>query len=155
MLRETGADAIFAEGDVTPYARRRDEQVKAQLPLRLTRGLTMPSAPAQWSRTTARPYTVFTPFSKRWLSLPLPTPADLLPAPERIATPAGLASLPIPTQPALPAGVPFPAGEAEAQRRLARLHRRATMRPSPATATTATAPTWRAPRGCRPICASA
>ncbi|HSN78137.1 MAG TPA: deoxyribodipyrimidine photo-lyase, partial [Anaerolineae bacterium] len=65
------------------------------------------------------PYTVFTPFSKRWLALPLPLPVDLLPAPERIATPAGLESVPIPASPVLPASVPFPAGEAEAQRRLA------------------------------------
>jgi deoxyribodipyrimidine photo-lyase len=66
------------------------------------------------------PYTVFTPFSKRWLSLPLPQEADLLPVPEGLATPEGLPSLPIPEEPELPASVPFPAGEAEAQLRLAR-----------------------------------
>ncbi|HSN75795.1 MAG TPA: deoxyribodipyrimidine photo-lyase, partial [Anaerolineae bacterium] len=118
LLNETDASAIFAERDVTPYARRRDEQVSAQLPLHVTGGLTMqpPSAVVKEDGTS---YTVFTPFSKRWLSLPLPTPADLLPAPRRIATPTGLDSLPIPAEPALPAGVPFPAGEAEARRRLA------------------------------------
>jgi deoxyribodipyrimidine photo-lyase len=38
--------------------------------------------------------------------------------PSHIPTPAGITSLPVPTTPALPAGVLFPAGEAEALRRL-------------------------------------
>ncbi|MFZ2361367.1 MAG: deoxyribodipyrimidine photo-lyase [Anaerolineae bacterium] len=118
LMAETGAQAIFAEGDVTPFARRRDDQVKAQLPLRLTRGLTA-QRPSAVVKDDGAPYTVFTPFSKRWLSLPLPIEADLLPAPQRIVTPQNLASLPIPTEPAQHAAVPFPAGEAEAQRRLA------------------------------------
>ncbi|MCS6845921.1 MAG: DNA photolyase family protein [Caldilineales bacterium] len=118
LVAETGAQAIFAEADVTPYARRRDEAVRAELPLKLTPGLTV-HRPSQVVKEDGAPYTVFTPFSKRWLSLPLPTADDLLPAPERIVTPAALESLPIPDAPALPAAVPFPAGEAEAQRRLA------------------------------------
>ncbi len=118
LMAETSADVIFAEGDVTPFARRRDEQVKAQLPLRLTPGLTM-HRPSAVLKDDGAPYTVFTPFSKRWLALPLPLPADLLPAPEHIATPAGLESVPIPAWPVLTASAPFPAGEAEAQRRLA------------------------------------
>jgi deoxyribodipyrimidine photo-lyase len=117
LRAETGAQAIFAEADITPYARRRDDHVQAQLPLRLLRGLTA-QRPSVVVKDDGSPYTVFTPFSKRWLSLPLPALADLLPAPPRIATPAGLDSLPIPESPALPASVPFPAGEAEAQRRL-------------------------------------
>lgn len=117
LLAETRADAIFAEADVTPYARRRDEQVKVQLPLRLTRGLTV-QRPSAVLKDDGAPYTVFTPFSKRWLSLPQPIEADLLPAPGRIVTPQDLPSLPIPTEPALPASVPFAAGESEAQRRL-------------------------------------
>ncbi len=118
LAAETGAEAIFAEGDVTPFARSRDERVKAQLPLKLTRGLTVQRSSAV-VKDDGSPYTVYTPFSKRWLSLPLPTEADLLGAPARIVTPDSLASLPIPAEPALPASVPFPAGEAEAQRRLA------------------------------------
>lgn len=118
LLAESQADAVFAEADVTPFARRRDERVKAQLPLKLTRGLTA-QRPSTVVKDDGSPYTVFTPFSKRWLSLPLPTSVDVLPAPEHIATPGNLASLPIPAQPALPATVPFPAGEAEAQHRLA------------------------------------
>lgn len=117
LLGETGANAIFAERDVTPYARRRDERVSAQLPLHLTGGLTM-HPPSAVVKEDGTPYTVYTPFSKRWLALPLPLEADLLDAPRRIATPNSLDSLPIPAEPGLPEGVPFPAGEAEAQRRL-------------------------------------
>jgi deoxyribodipyrimidine photo-lyase len=118
LMAESRADAIYAEADVTPFARRRDERVKAHLPLRLTGGLTA-QAPNAVRKDDGSPYTVFTPFSKRWLSLPLPHPADLLPAPASLATPQELDSLPIPAEPAIPASVPFPAGEAEAQRRLA------------------------------------
>src|SRR5512143_3083514 len=35
LLVESGAQAIYAEEDFTPYARSRDAQVAAQLPLRL------------------------------------------------------------------------------------------------------------------------
>jgi deoxyribodipyrimidine photo-lyase len=118
LFSETNAGAIFAERDGTPYARRRDERVNAQLPLHVTGGLTV-HHPSAVVKDDGSPYTVFTPFSKRWLALPLPAPADLLPAPRRVTTPAGLDSLPIPAEPILPAGVPFPAGKAEAQRRLA------------------------------------
>jgi deoxyribodipyrimidine photo-lyase len=118
LLGETGASAIFAERDVTPYARRRDEQVSALLPLHVTGGLAM-HPPSAVVKEDGSPYTVYTPFSKRWLALPLPSPADLLPSPRRVATPTDLDSLPIPAEPTLPAGVPFPAGEAEAQRLLA------------------------------------
>jgi deoxyribodipyrimidine photo-lyase len=117
LLGETGAKAIFAERDVTPYARRRDEQVAAQLPLHVIGGLTM-HPPSAVTKDDGSPYTVYTPFSKRWLALPLPVEADLLDAPDHMATPDSLDSQPIPASPALPASVPFPAGEAEAQRRL-------------------------------------
>jgi deoxyribodipyrimidine photo-lyase len=63
------------------------------------------------------PYTVFTPFSRAWRARPLPTAADLLPAPEHISTPNHLHTDLIPVAPDLT--VPFPPGEAEAQRRLA------------------------------------
>jgi len=117
LLGEVQATAIVAERDVSPYARKRDEQIARQLPLHLTAGLTV--HPLEHGlKEDGRPYTVFTPFSRKWLSLPLPEVIDLLPVPEHISTPKGLASLPLPVDPALPATVPFPAGEAEAQRRL-------------------------------------
>lgn len=118
LMAETGAQAIYAEADWSPYARQRDRRVAAVLPLQHTGGVVV-HRPDEVLKDDGAPYTVFTPFSRRWLSLPLPEPADLIPAPQRIATPDDVASLPVPTEPALPATVPFPAGEAEAQRRLA------------------------------------
>jgi len=64
------------------------------------------------------PYSVFTPFSRRWKTLPFPPVIDVLPAPDRLAGPPEVRSLPVPTEPALPPTVPFVPGEAQAQRRL-------------------------------------
>jgi deoxyribodipyrimidine photo-lyase len=117
LLAETQASLIVAERDITPFARRRDERIARGLPLRLTGGLTVHS-PERVLKEDGRPYTVFTPYSRKWLSLPLPEAIELLPAPDRISTPDQVASLPIPAGPALRDGAQFAAGEAEAQRRL-------------------------------------
>ena len=117
MMAETQASAIVAERDITPFARRRDERVARGLPLHLTGGLTV-HPPERVLKDDGRPYTVFTPYSRRWLSLPLPEAIELLPAPDRISTPDQVASLPIPAGPASRESAYFPAGEAEAQRRL-------------------------------------
>ncbi len=118
LLSESGASAIFAEEDVSPYARRRDDTVAESLPLQLLGGLTV-HPPEAVLKADGTPYTVFTPFSKGWNSLPQPSPPHILPAPTSIPTPnSDLSSHFIPTNPALPSGVPFIPGEAEAQRRL-------------------------------------
>jgi deoxyribodipyrimidine photo-lyase len=118
LRAETNAGAIFAEADVSPYARNRDKKIAAELPLRLKGGMTV-HHPAAVLKTDGTPYTVFTPFSQTWKSLPLPQCDDVLPAPETISTPASLHSETIPTEPSLSLAIPFPAGEAEAQRGLA------------------------------------
>jgi deoxyribodipyrimidine photo-lyase len=118
LAAESGAEAIFAEADDWPYARQRDARVAATLPLELVGGLTVHPSGAVL-KADGTPYTVFTPFSRRWKGLPLPDAGALLPAPERISTPSDVSSLPIPEAPALPSAVPFPPGEAEARRRLA------------------------------------
>jgi len=61
LVDETGAVAVVAEGDVTPYAVRRDTAVCAVVPLVTTDGLTVhpPGDPRTQSGT---PYAVFTPF---------------------------------------------------------------------------------------------
>lgn len=117
VLAESGASAIFAEEDFSPYARRRDTTIARSHPLSLVGGVSV-HPPAAVHKADGSPYTVFTPFSKAWKSLPLPRPDSLLPAPRQISTPVNLVSDPIPTEPTLPAAVPFPPGEAEAQRRL-------------------------------------
>jgi len=112
LARETGAAGVVAEEDPWPYARRRDARVAAELPLRLTAGLTVHPA-GDIRKGDGAPYTVFTPYSRAWKALPLPSRSELLPAPVRLATPPDLAGLPISERSA-----PFPPGEAEAERRL-------------------------------------
>ena len=112
LLGETGAGAIFAEADYSPYARRRDQAIASALPLQLCGGLTVQPVDAVL-KADRTPYTVFTPYSKAWLGQPWSE--ALLPAPERIATPLNLISEGIPESPRLSAQIPFRAGEAEAQ----------------------------------------
>jgi deoxyribodipyrimidine photo-lyase len=116
LMAETSAQAIFAEEDYSPYARRRDAQVAASLPLRLVSSLTV-HPPAVVLKADSRPYTVFTPFSRAWKALTPPSLRSVLPAPERIYT-ANVRSEAIPSRPALPVSIPFVPGEAEAQHRL-------------------------------------
>ncbi len=117
LVSASGAAAIFAEADVSPFARRRDARVAARLTLRLTAGASV-FPPDAVLKADGTPYTVFTPFSKAWKALPAPQPADLLAAPAQISAPPGLPTESIPAAPALPKDIPFPAGEAEARRRL-------------------------------------
>ncbi len=117
LMRESGAEMIFAEADSSPYARVCDAQVAASLPLSLIEGETV-HAPGTISKKNGGPYTVYTPFKHAWRGLSLPRREELLPAPGRIPTPAGIASAPLPVPPALPGPALFPPGEIEARRRL-------------------------------------
>jgi deoxyribodipyrimidine photo-lyase len=117
LVVETGATAIYAEEDVSPYARQRDARVAAALPLHLTGGLTV-HPPDAVLKADGDPYTVYTPYSRTWKSLPKPDARALLPVPERLSTPKELASEVIPDRPSLSETVPFVAGEAAAQQRL-------------------------------------
>jgi len=117
LQAESGADLIFVEEDVSPYARRRDARIAERLPLRLVSGLTV-HPPGAVSKADGTPYTVFTPFSRAWKALPLPHATEVLPIPHHIPTLTGLSSQSIPAQPALSSKVPFSPGESEAQRRL-------------------------------------
>ncbi len=114
LVTETAATALFAEEDYSPYARQRDAAVAAELPLHLAPGLTV-HHPQATRKSDGSPYTVFTPFSKAWKALPWPgAPAPLPPGP--------LPALPRVESLELPSSRPlalFPAGEQEAQRRLA------------------------------------
>jgi len=114
LLAETGADAIYAERDTTPYALARDMRVARALPLTLIHGQTV-HPPELVKKADGSPYTVYTPYSRAWKSL-LPADLALLPAPEHFP------AVEFPSSAALPDSTPeplFPAGEAEAQRRLA------------------------------------
>ncbi len=117
LLRQSGAEAIYAEPDVSPYARRRDERAAQQLPLHWV-GSPAFRPPGSVLKVNAGPYTVFTPFSKAWKSLPGLTTAANYFSPERVPVPPGLDSMMVPDEPELPSSVPFVPGEVEALRRL-------------------------------------
>lgn len=71
LVQEIGAVGVFAEADVTPYARKRDAEIQDLLPLQLTAGLTaIPSDVVL--KADGTPYTVYTPFSKAWKQKPQP-----------------------------------------------------------------------------------
>ena len=120
FLRDTHSDAIYAEEDFTPYAVQRDKDVARHLPLQLVHGQTV-HHPTDILKVDCTPYTVFTPYSKRWKAK-LPAIIQLLPVPEAIRTPPGIVSEPLPGFKVSPL---FPAGEKEALVRLEEfLHRR-------------------------------
>jgi len=119
LIKETGAESIFAEADYSSYARQRDETINSELPLTLSEGVVV-HHPNSLLKSDDTPYQVFTPFKKNaWLVRPLPHSSQLLPAPERINTPHKLGSLQIPDSVKLPDSVPFKPGETEARKRLA------------------------------------
>jgi deoxyribodipyrimidine photo-lyase len=117
LLGETGATGIFAEEDFSPYARQRDGRVAEVLPLHRLEGVTV-HPPGTVLKADSTPYTVFTPFSRTWKALPLPSKGALLDAPASLPAVPDLSSLPVPDVPSLPTSVPFSPGETEAQRRL-------------------------------------
>jgi deoxyribodipyrimidine photo-lyase len=112
LIQETNATTIFAEEGYTPYARKRDSLIASGLPLQLIAGQTV-HHPSHVKKADGKPYTVYTPYSKVWKSLL--TEIQLLPAPEKIPTPANIFSEPLPVY---KSNSLFPAGEAEALRRL-------------------------------------
>ena len=112
LIQEANATAIFAEEDYTPYARKRDSQIASQLPVQLILGQTV-HHPEFVKKADGKPYTIYTPYSKIWKSLL--QEIKLIPAPKNINTPAGIQSDIIPAFETNPF---FPAGEAEALKRL-------------------------------------
>ena len=117
LFAEAGVDAVYAEVDYTPYARRRDAEVAEQVPLHLLPGLTV-FHPDEVVKADGSPYTVFTPFSKTWRSRRQPMQADLLPVPALRPFDTAVKSDHVPEMPLESYPLHFPAGEAEALRRL-------------------------------------
>ena len=117
LVTETGATAVFAEEDYSGYARRRDAIVAAALPL-VFAGSTAIRPPGLVLKPDGSPYTVFTPFSRAWQAVSSLGVSDLQPVPDRLPDPGHVSGEPIPDVPL--ASDLFPAGEAEAQRRLER-----------------------------------
>lgn len=117
LLDETGTKVIFAEADISPYAIGRDAKVMRELPLTLTPGVTV-HPPEKLLKPAGAPYTIFTPFSRMWRSLPFPG-NPLLP-PDRFSSPPQVSGLAITGLPGWHPVDNFPAGELEAQHRLDR-----------------------------------
>jgi deoxyribodipyrimidine photo-lyase len=115
LCYETQSTWIFAQADVSPYARRRDEDVSRELPLKLIPGLTVHS-PDSVVKPDGSAYTVYTPFSRQWRNRP--HPGKPLPAPEQLASPPPLASEKISMPSLLNHQGTFKASETEAQLRL-------------------------------------
>lgn len=117
VIEETQAEAIYAEADYSPYARRRDAEVLEMLPLELTEGVVV-HPPGSVMKDEGDPYIVFTPFSKVWEKLPSPRKADLFSPPHQISTPGEVDSLSIPKAPALDDKALFLPGTEEGMSRL-------------------------------------
>jgi deoxyribodipyrimidine photo-lyase len=112
VMAECGAEEIFAITDFSPYARRRDNKIGKLLPLHLLPGVPV-HMPGAVLKADGRPYTVFTPFSRTWKSLPLPPCVEV--SAGRLAGVSGIATEPLPM---LTGSAHFPASESEARRRL-------------------------------------
>ncbi|MBY0277119.1 DNA photolyase family protein [Candidatus Binatia bacterium] len=128
VARALGAEAIFVNDDYAPYGRRRDAAVRAAAE---AAGIAFHGhadlvlvQPDACVKDDGKPYTVFTPFARRWRAVEKPAP---VPAPTLRPLPAGLArkaaSAPLPATSA-ELGLPLeaqiePGGARQAQYRLA------------------------------------
>ncbi len=79
LLQQTGAGAIYANADYTPYARKRDAELGTALgvPLHLHDDVAL-LPPGAVLKGDLSPFVVFTPFKKAWLNIPK---AAIQPAP--------------------------------------------------------------------------
>ena len=118
LCRTVEVSAVYAEQDYSPYAVARDARVAHALPVpfHLTGGLTV-RAPSETLKDDGTPYTVYTPYSRRWRNHPPPQRSDILPAPHTVSVPAAIASGEVPGN-AADEPPNFVPGEIEAERRL-------------------------------------
>jgi deoxyribodipyrimidine photo-lyase len=115
LVQSTGCERIYAEADPSPYARQRDAAVAGCVPLTLTPGISF-HCPQEVVKADGSPYTVFTPYRRAWQALP--SGEMPLPAPGRLPMLEQGNGQPSPTLPEHTLSGLFPAGEAEAARRL-------------------------------------
>ena len=111
VAAEVHATEVFAAGDVTPAGRLHEVQVARRMNLTLLSGIGIRPA-GSVTKPDGSGYVVFGAFRRVWLSTPLPDP--IAPPTQLPAVPGGILGIDI-------VGAPvrgFPAGEAEALRRL-------------------------------------
>lgn len=82
LTNRTGVIQVFAEEDYSAYARSRDKKVAAKTKLELISGQTA-IHPLLVTKSDGLPYTVFTPYSKKW-KLVLPDDIEPIQAPVTI-----------------------------------------------------------------------
>lgn len=114
LVEEYPIQKIFAEEDITPYARRRDHSIAQRIDLHLVHGIGV-NPPYAVTRMDGKPYTVFTPYSRAWKAFPFLDTLSVLPAPVVLSP---IPDLPSEEIPELPNSSLFPANEQEAIRRL-------------------------------------
>lgn len=117
LVQEATIIAIHAERDYSPYAVRRDQAIAQEFPLHLHNGVTIRPTDSI-RKDDGTPYTVFTPYSRRWRKQAPIQRSDILPAPKIIPTADTIKSESLPEVPAVANTLPFPAGETEAKQRL-------------------------------------
>lgn len=112
---ELGGAQVFAQEDFSPLARGRDAGIARKVDLTLTPGEVL-RHPDQVLKSDGTPYVVFTPYQRKWREIPLPSPANCLPAPKSLPPlPANLTSDSLPHVEPVSA---FPATAAAARARL-------------------------------------
>ncbi|HEV2635216.1 MAG TPA: deoxyribodipyrimidine photo-lyase [Actinocrinis sp.] len=129
LAREAGADEVYFSRDMTPFARSRGKSVHGALEAagiaeRAFPGLTVADdVTGVRTKSGGGPYSVFSPFYKRWLDLPR---RAVLAAPDEMSMPSGFTgkgrgSIPSLEELGLRQEVtdPQPGGETEAAARLA------------------------------------
>jgi deoxyribodipyrimidine photo-lyase len=93
LCRETGADAVFTHADHEPHGKALHEEARRALAAQGTAFhavedlLLLP--PGQLSTQDGKPFTVYTPFSRRWLEADKPAP---VPEPARVPVPDAVLS---------------------------------------------------------------
>lgn len=118
LVQQHRVDRIFAEMDFSPYAKQRDIELSSRLPVEWVVG-SLIHPPGKILNKEGKPFTVFTPFLAAWKAAPASN-VDKFMEVERIVTPAGIPTLPIPHASTEPGAIPFTAGESEACARLER-----------------------------------
>ena len=99
LAREAGAEQVYFNLDLTPYARARDRRVGLELEANGVRVESFDDAilhhPDDIVTFSGRPFQVFTAFKRAWLSRPKPSALAASAVPKRIESPEGIGSLPI------------------------------------------------------------
>ena len=117
LARATGADAVHYAADVSPFATARDARVDAAVETVRHPGTFVADELEAITTGDGKPYTVFSPFWRRWEQAPR---REVHGAPRALSVPSGLAAGRIPAAPDPEAAEPFAPGERAARKRLAR-----------------------------------